>query len=116
MESSRAAGMMAIPEFLRAGLEALLIIINWRFLHGSGGRSYERGVRLKIQADKKTMLYRHSHALARQKLSVAMRKGRCGYVTGKHGGIDHVMVYFDEETLDLMTCDDKVLIKACDRD
>ena len=39
-------------------------------------------------------------------------KGRTGYVTGKHGGIDHVMVYFDEETLELMTSDDKVLIKA----
>ena len=39
-------------------------------------------------------------------------KGRTGFVTGKHGGIDHVMVYFDEETLDLMTCDDQVLIRA----
>ena len=34
-------------------------------------------------------------------------------MTGKHGGIDHVMVYFDEETLELMTTEDKVLIKAC---
>lgn len=39
-------------------------------------------------------------------------KGHSGYVTGKHGGVDHVMVYFDEETLELMTTDDKVLIKA----
>ena len=39
-------------------------------------------------------------------------KGKCGFVTGKHGGVDHVMVYFDEETLDQMTTDDKVLIKA----
>ena len=38
---------------------------------------------------------------------------RDSYVTGKHGGIDHVMVYFDEETLELMTTEDKVLIKAC---
>lgn len=39
-------------------------------------------------------------------------KGRTGYVTGKHGGIDHLILYFDEETLDLMTCDDRILIKA----
>lgn len=39
-------------------------------------------------------------------------KGNIGYVTGKHGGIDHTMIYFDKETLDLMNCDDKVLIKA----
>ncbi len=39
-------------------------------------------------------------------------KGRFGYVTGKHGGIDHVMIHFDAETLDMMTTDDKVLIKS----
>lgn len=39
-------------------------------------------------------------------------KGHSGYVTGKHGGVDHVMVYFDKATLQLMTCDDQVLIKA----
>lgn len=39
-------------------------------------------------------------------------KGKMGYVTGKHGGIDHVMVHFDAETLDMMTTDDKVLIKS----
>ena len=40
-------------------------------------------------------------------------KGSIGYVTGKHGGIDHVMIYFDDDTLDKMTCDDRILIKAC---
>lgn len=39
-------------------------------------------------------------------------KGKTGFVTGKHGGVDHVMVYFDEETLSQMTTDDKILIKA----
>lgn len=39
-------------------------------------------------------------------------KGKTGFVTGKHGGVDHVMIYFDEETLEQMTTDDKVLIKA----
>lgn len=39
-------------------------------------------------------------------------KGSIGYVTGKHGGIEHVMIYFDDETLDKLSIDDKILIKA----
>jgi hypothetical protein len=39
-------------------------------------------------------------------------KGRKGFVTGTHGGIEHVLVYFDQETLEKMTIDDKVLIKG----
>lgn len=39
-------------------------------------------------------------------------KGKTGFVTGKHGGIEHVMVYFDEETLEQLVVDDKILIKA----
>ena len=40
-------------------------------------------------------------------------KGRCGFVTGKHGGINHVMIYFDEETLELLNINDRIAIKAC---
>ena len=40
-------------------------------------------------------------------------KGRKGFVTGTHGGIEHVMIYFPEEdTLDLLAIDDKIQIKA----
>lgn len=39
-------------------------------------------------------------------------KGAKGFVTGSHGGVEHVMVYFDEETLDKMTLDDKILVKG----
>lgn len=39
-------------------------------------------------------------------------KGAKGYVTGVHGGIEHVIVYFDQETLEKMTIDDKVLVKG----
>ncbi|RKX52091.1 MAG: DUF4438 domain-containing protein [Thermotoga sp.] len=38
-------------------------------------------------------------------------KGRKGYVIGKHGGIDHVIVHFDE--LDGLKIGDEILIKAC---
>lgn len=39
-------------------------------------------------------------------------KGAKGFVTGSHGGIEHVLVYFDHETLEKMALDDKVLIKG----
>ena len=39
-------------------------------------------------------------------------KGDLGFVTGKHGGIDHVMVHFPLETLEKMTCNDQVFIKS----
>jgi len=39
-------------------------------------------------------------------------KGAKGFVTGSHGGVEHVMVYFDEDTLDKMTLDDKILVKG----
>lgn len=39
-------------------------------------------------------------------------KGATGYVTGKHGGAEHVMVYFPSEALDKMIIGDKVLIKS----
>lgn len=39
-------------------------------------------------------------------------KGAQGYVTGTHGGIEHVLAYFDRETLEKMNLEDKVLIKA----
>jgi len=39
-------------------------------------------------------------------------KGEKGVVTGKHGGINHVMVDFREETLEKLVLKDKVQIKA----
>lgn len=39
-------------------------------------------------------------------------KGAKGYVTGVHGGIDHVLIYFKEEDLEKMAIGDSILIKA----
>ncbi len=39
-------------------------------------------------------------------------KGAEGCVTGKHGGIEHVLVDFDEETLDKLVIGDKIMIKG----
>ena len=39
-------------------------------------------------------------------------KGAKGVVTGKHGGIEHVLVDFSSETLEKLMLGDKVLVKA----
>ena len=39
-------------------------------------------------------------------------KGAKGAVTGKHGGIEHVLVDFQQETLEKLMLGDKVLVKA----
>ena len=40
-------------------------------------------------------------------------KGAKGIVTGKHGGIEHVLIDFAQEDLEKMAIDDKIQIKAC---
>jgi hypothetical protein len=40
------------------------------------------------------------------------QKGAKGVVTGKHGGIEHVMIDFTEEIMEGMVIGDKVMIKA----
>ena len=39
-------------------------------------------------------------------------KGDKGFVTGKHGGCEHVIVYFPQETLEKLNIDDAIGIKA----
>lgn len=39
-------------------------------------------------------------------------KGHLGYVTGKHGGIEHVLIEFPDETLEAMLPGDKLFIKS----
>ncbi len=40
-------------------------------------------------------------------------KGAKGIVTGKHGGCEHLMVHFDRETLEKLSIDDKINVRAC---
>lgn len=39
-------------------------------------------------------------------------KGAVGYVTGLHGGVDHVVIHFEEKDMENMSIDDKILIKS----
>ncbi len=40
-------------------------------------------------------------------------KGKRGVVTGKHGGIEHVLIDFAQSTLDKLVIGDKIQIRAC---
>jgi len=40
-------------------------------------------------------------------------KGDKGFVVGKHGGCDHVMIHFSDETLEKLSIDDNIGVKAC---
>ncbi len=40
-------------------------------------------------------------------------KGGKGYVTGTHGGIEHVIIWFPENVLNNLCPGDKILVKAC---
>lgn len=39
-------------------------------------------------------------------------KGAEGFVTGIHGGVEHVMIYFHQKDLEKMSIDDQILIKS----
>ncbi|MCM1992111.1 DUF4438 domain-containing protein [Oceanirhabdus seepicola] len=39
-------------------------------------------------------------------------KGAKGYVIGVHGGIDHTIIHFEQEDLENMAIDDKILVRA----
>lgn len=39
-------------------------------------------------------------------------KGATGVVTGLHGGVEHLLIDFDDATLSKMTYDDKILVRA----
>ncbi len=39
-------------------------------------------------------------------------KGACGFVTGTHGGVEHVLCYFPEEALDQLAIGDRIQVRA----
>ncbi|NMA86913.1 MAG: DUF4438 domain-containing protein [Tissierellia bacterium] len=98
-------------------------------LHGTGGITYnyqigdccmdlvgdhvEPGVSMRNeeQAENKALMVL-SCVGNEAKVISGDAKGAKGYVTGTHGGIEHVLVYFPEEDLEKMAIDDKILVKA----
>jgi hypothetical protein len=80
---------------------------------GWPGDHLEPGVSSRAKDDGENAAY-NQLAMVGNRVRVASgdAKGALGYVTGKHGGIEHVLVEFDDETLEKLLPGDKLLIKA----
>lgn len=81
---------------------------------GIPGDHIEPGVSLKNSDDRENTALQVLACVGNQATIISGdAKGKQGIVTGKHGGVDHVMIYFDEDTLDCLNVNDRIAIKAC---
>lgn len=102
-------------------------LANW--LQGTGGITYnakigdictgwaadhlEPGVTTRNPDDSKNYAYVTLACIGNEAVvKTGEAKGDKGFVTGKHGGCEHVMVYFPQETLEKLSIDDKIGVKA----
>ena len=100
-----------------------------RYLVGTGGISYnakvgdlatgwvadhlEPGVSSKNTDNNMNMAYNVYSCIGNEVTVVSGdAKGDKGFVVGTHGGIEHVMLHFGDETLEKLLPEDKVLVRA----
>ena len=80
------------------------------------GDHVEPGVSSNIDSDKSATKNNAYNILAcignQARMISGEAEGEEGFVTGKHGGIEHVLLYFDDQALEEMAIGDKILIKA----
>ncbi|RCW46353.1 MULTISPECIES: DUF4438 domain-containing protein [unclassified Halanaerobium] len=83
---------------------------------GWAGDHIEPGVSMKIVDNNQGAENMGLATLAcignRAKVVSGKAEGAEGFVTGTHGGIDHVLIYFEAEELEKMKIGDEILIKA----
>jgi len=82
---------------------------------GLCGEHIEAGVsskNAKLNANRNRGTNSHACVGNRVKIQSGEAKGRWGWVTGTHGGAEHVFLHFDPETLDMLCMDDSFLIKS----
>jgi hypothetical protein len=85
---------------------------------GWAGDHVEPGVSTSAKPDKRTdpenVAYNVLSCIGnRVRVVSGDAKGAEGRVTGHHGGIEHVLVDFDDETLEKLAIGDKILVRAC---
>jgi len=77
------------------------------------GDHIEPGVSTKNRDEKFNAAYNINSCIGNEaKVVSGDAKGAKGFVTGKHGGIENVMVYFEDSVLEKLNHDDRILIKA----
>ncbi|KXG74127.1 DUF4438 domain-containing protein [Thermotalea metallivorans] len=80
---------------------------------GWAGDHIEPGVSIKAKDEKANGALNLLACIGNEaKVVSGDAKGAKGFVTGIHGGIEHVMIYFKQEDLEKMSIDDQILIKA----
>lgn len=80
---------------------------------GLVGDHVEPGVSIKNPDKANNMTLNHLACIGNIATVVSgSAKGKTGVVTGKHGGVDHVIIYFDQETLNKMVIGDMIQIKT----
>ncbi len=80
---------------------------------GLAGDHIEPGASTKNPNEEENRAYTHLSCVGNVATVISgAAAGDTGYVTGKHGGIDHVMIWFSQETLNKMVCDDRIQVKA----
>lgn len=82
---------------------------------GLCGEHIEPGVsskNIKINPNRNRASNVHACIGNRVKVQTGDAKGTWGYVTGTHGGAEHIFLYFDTETLDKLCMSDSFLIKS----
>lgn len=83
-------------------------------VYGLAGDHIEPGVSLKHPSEVENMALNTYSCIGNTAVVVSGEaKGARGFVTGTHGGVEHVLLYFDPETLDKLCVDDRILIRAC---
>ena len=82
---------------------------------GLCGEHIEPGVssrNIKVNANRNRATNAHACVGNRVKVQSGEARGAWGYVTGTHGGAEHVFLYFDPDTLDKLSMEDSFLIKS----
>ncbi len=80
---------------------------------GIKGDHIEPGVSLKNPDEKEDAALNILACVGNQaKVITGDAKGALGIVTGKHGGINHVMIHFEDDILEQLSTDDKIQIKS----
>ncbi len=83
-------------------------------VYGLAGDHIEPGVSLKHPSEVENMALNTYACIGNTAIVVSGdAKGAHGFVTGTHGGVEHVLLYFDLETLDKLCVDDRILVRAC---
>ena len=102
---------------------------NSAFCVGTGGVSYnvkigdiclgwmadhlEPGVSTKNPNDEINVVYQLRSCIGNiAEVKSGDAKGGKGFVTGKHGGAEHLMIYFPQETIEKLSIEDKIEVRA----